>query len=178
MIIYGRATSEEDLDQILTLQQKNLPGVVSSKEKKVEGFVTVCHSFDILQEMNDACPHIVAKSDGMVIGYALCMHPKFANKVEVLRPMFKEISTVHPKNNSYMVMGQICISKAFRGQGIFRQLYQTMKEAVQPEFKQIITEVDAENERSLRAHYAVGFQELKTYRSGDRNWNLIGLRWQ
>lgn len=175
MIVYGRATSEEDLNQILALQQKNLPGVVSSEEKKIEGFVTVSHTFDILKAMNDACPHIVAKSDGIVIGYALCMHPKFADEIEVLRPMFDEIGALRPKVENYIVMGQICVAKAYRGQGIFRQLYLTMKKVVQREFEIILTEVDAENMRSLRAHFAVGFEELKTYRSGDQYWKLLGL---
>ncbi len=176
MITYGRATSEADLIQVLVLQRENLPGSISSEERKKEGFVTVSHTFEILKAMNEACPHIVAKSHGTVIGYALCMHPKFADYIEVLRPMFNEIDTIHPKGKSYIVMGQICIAKAFRGQGIFRKLYKTMRVAVQPEFGLIITEVDAENTRSLRAHYAVGFEELKTYQSGDQDWKLIGLR--
>ncbi len=176
MITFGRATSEADLNQILALQQKNRPGSISSEERKKEGFVTVAHTFGILKAMNDVCPHIVVKSDGTLISYALCMHPKFAAEIEVLLPMFEEINAIHPKIESYIVMGQICIAKAFRGQGIFRQLYQTMQGAVQPEFELIITEVDAKNTRSLRAHYAVGFEELKTYRFGDQDWKLIVLR--
>lgn len=178
MIVYGRATSEEDLNQILDLQQKNLSGVVSSEEKKVEGFVTVCHTLDILRAMNEVCPHMVAKSDEIVVGYALCMHPKFADEIEVLRPMFDKIGTIRPKVENYIVMGQICIDKAYRGQGVFRQLYRTMRKKVQREFKLIITEVDAENERSLHAHYAVGFEELTTYRSEGQEWMVIWLRWQ
>lgn len=175
MITYGSVTSEADLNQILALQRKNLLGNIPSEEKKTEGFVTVSHTFDILKAMNDACPHIVAKSDGIVIGYALCMHPKFADEIEMLRPMFGEIDAIRPKIENYIAMGQICIAKEFRGQGIFRQMYQTMQEAIRPEFKQIITEVDAENTRSLRAHYVVGFVDLMTYRSGGQNWKLIGL---
>jgi len=176
MITFGRAISQTDLDQILSLQRKNLPGSISSEERKNEGFVTVSHTFGILKAMNDVCPHIVVKSDGILIGYALCMHPKFASEIEVLRPMFEEINTIRPKMENYIVMGQICIAKAFRGQGIFRQLYQTMQQAVQPDFERIITEVDTKNTRSLRAHYAIGFEELKTYRYGDQNWKLIVLK--
>ncbi len=176
MIVYGIATSETDLNQILVLQQKNLPGAISSEEKKIEGFVTVSHTLDILRAMNDVCPHIVAKSDGTVIGYALCMHPKFADEVEILQPMFDKIDAIIPKIENYIAMGQICIDKAYRGRGVFRQLYRTMQEAVRPEFGQIITEVDAENVRSLRAHYAVGFEDVATYRSGVQLWKVVGLR--
>lgn len=175
MITYGRATSEADLNQILALQRKNLPGSISSEERINEGFVTVSHTFDLLKAMNDVCPHILAKSDGIVIGYALCMHPKFANDIAILRPMFEEIKSLHPKIEKCIAMGQICIDKTYRGRGIFRQLYKTMQEGVQPEFEQIITEVDAENTRSLRAHYAVGFKDLLTYRSSGQDWRVIRL---
>jgi len=175
MITLERASSETDLHQILALQRKNLSGNRSSEEKKKEGFVTVSHTFEMLEAMNDICQHIIAKSDSMVIGYALCMHPKFADGIEILRPMFAEIEAIRPKIKNYVAMGQICIDKAYRGQGIFRRLYQDMLAAVQPQFEQIITEVDIKNTRSSQAHYAVGFKDLATYRSGGQDWKIIGL---
>lgn len=175
MIKYCRSNSKNDLKQILELQQKNLPTAISSEEKKTEGFVTVSHTMEILRAMNDVCPHIIAKSDSMVIGYALCMHREFADDIEVLRPMFVQIDSVLPKDENYIVMGQICIDKSFRGQGVFRQLYRTMQDAVRSKFDHIITEVDAENTRSLRAHYAVGFKDLKSYPSENRIWRLMSL---
>lgn len=175
MITYQRATSDEELQQILELQRKNLPIAISTEEKTKEGFVTVTHSFEILKEMNSACAHIIAKSDGNVVGYALCMHPKFADKIEVLQPMFNEIEAIIPKIENYIAMGQICIDKAFRKQGVFRKLYETMQLTLYPEFKTIVTEVDAKNTRSLQAHYAVGFADLKTYSSGGQDWRLIFL---
>lgn len=175
MTTLERASSEADLRQILALQQKNLPGNMSSEEKKKEGFVTVSHTFEMLKNMNDACPHIIAKSYGTVIGYALCMHPKFADDIEILKPMFDEVEAIRPKIENHIVMGQICIDKAYRGKGVFRKLYETMRAAVQPKFKQIITEVDTQNIRSLRAHYAVGFKDMVTYRSNGQDWKIIGL---
>ncbi|MGB7395276.1 MAG: GNAT family N-acetyltransferase [Pricia sp.] len=175
MIRYGRANSDKDLTQILELQKKNLPTAITSEEKKTEGFVTVSHSIEILSTMNAVCPHVIAKSDGILIGYALCMHPQFADDIEVLRPMFEQIDSILPLGKKYIIMGQICIDKAFRGQGVFRQLYRTMQNTVRPEFDHIITEVDAENTRSLQAHYAVGFEDLKSYSSEHRIWRLMSL---
>ena len=122
------------------------------------------------------CPHIIAKAGGMVVGYALCMHPVFAQEIEVLIPMFDEIESAVPKPENYLTMGQICIDKNYRGQGLFKNLYATMKAAVIPEFQSIITEVDAKNTRSLQAHYAAGFADLKTYSSGGQDWHLIILQ--
>tara|TARA_R110002051_G_scaffold247426_1_gene306996 strand:- start:2044 stop:2577 length:534 start_codon:yes stop_codon:yes gene_type:complete len=175
-IRFCTVTTEDELEQILALQQANLLTNISPEEKEKEGFITVEHNFNILNQMNEVCPHIIAKDGDTVAGYALCMHPMFADKIEILKPMFKEIDAAVPKDEKYIAMGQICVDKNYRNQGIFRRLYNAMKANVQPEFDSIITEVDAKNTRSLQAHYAIGFKELKTYFSDDRDWVLISLR--
>ena len=85
MIRYKRASRKDELEQILKLQQDNLPSVVSEEIKKTEGFVTVHHDFDILNKMNEVCPHIIATSDEKVVGYTLCMHPKFGDDSRVCK---------------------------------------------------------------------------------------------
>ncbi len=166
----------DELKQILTLQQENLRKNISPEEMEKEGFVSVEHTLEQLKSMNDACGHIIAVENDRVIGYALCMHPKFADAIEMLRPMFVEIEKIRGNQMDYMVMGQICVAKTHRGQGIFKNLYLTMKEKLPTGFDTIVTEVDAKNIRSLNAHRAVGFELLKVYRSGDKEWHLIGLK--
>ena len=75
-----------------------------------------------------------------------------------------------------MAMGQICVAKSHRGQGVFRKLYQTMQEKLPEGFDTIITEVDGKNKRSLAAHTAIGFQELKRYYALDKEWVIIILQ--
>lgn len=172
---YCRSKAKNDLEQILLLQEKNLLKNVSLETQSKEGFVTVEHTFDILERMNIVCPHIIAKHNEKVIGYALCMHPKFANEIKVLKPMFEQINAVLPNNIAHITMGQICIDRGYRKMGVFRKLYATMRKELRPEYDTIITEVDSKNLRSLNAHYAVGFFDLKTYSSEGREWKLIVL---
>ncbi len=174
-ITYHRVTTVEDLNQILKLQQDNLPKELSASEKEKEGFVTVHHTFDILEQMNAICPHIIAKHNDVIIGYALCMTKDFKAKISVLIPMFNEIEPVILKNSNYVVMGQVCISRDYRKQDVFRGLYHFMAEVLKRDFDTIITEVDIENTRSLNAHKAVGFKHLKNYRSSNRFWEIISL---
>lgn len=176
MITYKQAETLEELEQILELQQHNLPKNISVEESLKEGFLTVEHTLDILKAMNDVCGHIIAVDENLVVGYALCMHPKFANDIEVLKPMFKEINSVAENNSTYMAMGQICVAKSHRGKGVFRNLYLTMKEKLPEGFDTIITEVDGKNKRSLTAHAAIGFTTLKIYMSGDKEWHLVALQ--
>ncbi len=161
----GRVQSRLELEQILSLQEENIPDALSMKEMEEEGFLTVTHTLDLLDGMNKVCPHIIAKENGKVIGYALCMHPKFGNEIELLKPMFEEINSVLSPGEKYMVMGQVCIHKEYRKMGVFQNLYKKMQDVIRTNYNCIITEVDALNKRSLNAHFAVGFIELKTYNS-------------
>jgi len=174
-VVYTRASTKKELEEILVLQKRNLPNRLTKQEIEKEGFVTISHSLDLLDRMNTLCPHIIAKANGNVVGYALCMHSDFSDEIPIIQPMFIEIKTILSKEESFIVMGQICIDKEFRGQGIFRGLYSAMKEAVSENFNYIITEVDATNLRSISAHYAVGFTLLKTYFADKKDWKLISI---
>lgn len=172
---YTQAHHRQELEQILSLQQRNLPDRLSANEKLEEGFLTVRHTLPQLQRMNEACAHIIARNGNQVVGYALCMHPSFGGEIPVLEPMFVQLKQLLPAKCRYMVMGQVCVDKAFRGQGVFRGLYRKMQEVLKGTFDTIITEVDATNQRSLKAHRAIGFTELGSYISGEQDWHLIQL---
>ncbi|WP_440068728.1 N-acetyltransferase family protein [Tenacibaculum discolor] len=175
MIEFTTATNQTDLLQILDLQRQNLPEKLSETDKKEQGFVTVRHDLEILQKMNDVHPHIIAKNDNKIIGYALSMSKNFRNNIPILISMFDEIDTTSKGAKPYILMGQVCIDKNFRGKGIFRGLYTKMKEEFTGIYHSIITEVDEENTRSMNAHKAIGFKTLKTYRSNNHNWEIIYL---
>ena len=172
-ICYKRASSEHELLQILKLQQANIPTSLSEGEKQSEGFVTVNHTLELLKKMNDHCAHTLAVSNGNVVGYALSMVRAFRENIEVLKPMFRNIDTNLPYKGSYVVMGQICIDKAYRKQGIFRGLYQFMKTQLKATYDMIITEVDVRNTRSMNAHYAIGFKTLYSYHSKGQDWKIL-----
>lgn len=175
MIQFKTTSTKEELKQILELQQKNLPKNISQTEKKEQGFVTVEHDLEILERMHNVQPHIIAVSNNRVVGYALCMDKQFKNDVPVLIPMFDEIDNSLKEDIPYILMGQVCVDKDFRGKGVFRGLYEKMKTEVKPTFEAIITEVDALNTRSSNAHKAIGFDKLTTYEAGGQLWELIIL---
>lgn len=177
-IRYTTSSSDIELEQILLLQQSNLSESITLDEKQNEGFVTVRHDFDILKKMNLQQPHIIAKHNDQVVGYALCMTKDFGNDIEVLKPMFAKIdSLIEPKTN-YIVMGQVCVDKLYRKQGIFRGLYQKMKSSLQEKYSLLITEVASNNHRSLEAHRAIGFKDLIVYQADTIQWHIISWDWE
>lgn len=179
-ITYHRASTDKELYQILELQKKNLKVALSDTDKQSEGFVSVDHTFGVLKRMNEACPHIIAKSDDDVVGYALCMLNEFRDDVPELIDMFNYMDGILETKGldklNYFIMGQICIDKHFRKRGIFRGLYTFMQLELQPEFDAVVTEVNAKNQRSSQAHRAVGFELLDVHTESGEDWELIVLK--
>lgn len=175
MIVYDKVSSIEEIQQILELQKANLPENLKNGRKDAAGFVTVEHTLEVLTRMNHVLPHTVAKSEGKVIGYALSMTVDFVDEFAVLKPMFFEINKIFP-DEKYVVMGQICIDKAFRKKGVFKGLYAFMKNKIcLHRYKFIITEIDLKNRPSIKAHESVGFINLKEYQFGDNSWRIVAL---
>ena len=180
MIQYVYSNAIEDLKQILSLQAANLAPALQEGEAETEGFVTIHHDLKLLEDLGKEYPHTLAKDGEQVVGYALSMPPSCAHTIEILIPMFDAINASIYKGQSlkeasYMVMGQICIDKAYRRQGIFRQLYQSMSDLLRGEVDYIITEVSSRNERSLQAHLAVGFEILDQHEEEGKRWITIIL---
>ena len=176
-ILYKRASTLDELEQIRTLQLQNSSQNISSEEKLQEGFVTVQHSVALLEQMNSACAHIIAKDNDAVVGFALVMLSGFRNEIKALIPMFERIDELVPKDKTYVVMGQICVDKNYRKQGIFRGLYHFYREELQHQFDYLITEVAAINLRSMQAHEAIGFKIIDTYDEDGIVWNIVLWDW-
>src|SRR4051794_29652756 len=88
MINFTTSKTVKELLQILELQKCNLPQNLTEAEKEKEGFVTVCHSLEDLQKLNDFEQHLVVKDENKIAGYLLAMTKQSKNDIPVLVPMF------------------------------------------------------------------------------------------
>lgn len=181
-IQFTTPSSPNHLQQILDLQQQNLPDAISAEKLVKEGFVTVQHSLPLLEEMNRAAPQVIAKDGELVAGYALVMLKEFQDKVPVLKPMFTMLEQLEYRQRPlpetpYYVMGQICIAEAYRGRGLFEGLYKKHRELYSGRFQLCITEVAARNPRSLRAHQKTGFRTIHTFTDATDTWEIVAWDW-
>jgi L-amino acid N-acyltransferase YncA len=183
MISYSTASTDEDLRGILQLQQQNLAVALSETEIRSEGFVTVKHSLDDLQRLNNMEQHVIAKKDEKVVAYLLAMTEDSKDDIPLLRPMFavfQELSFAGKMltHYRYLVVGQVCVGKGYRGQGILDQCYRWYKQNYSDKYDFAITEIDAINLRSLAAHKRVGFRELHRYPvPGGKEWVIVLWDW-
>ena len=178
-----QAAATEDLPAILALQQANLPQNISAEEALAQGFLTVEHELPLLAEMNEACAHTIGKDGEELAGYALSMTRDFSSRIPILLPLFELIDQLDWEGRSvaeipYILMGQVCVAKGYRGQGVFKGLYEEMQRRMGRDhaYELIITEISTRNTRSLRAHQKVGFIDMHQYQAPNgEQWVVVGL---
>lgn len=183
-ILYKNTNTTEELLGIIDLQKSNLPISISKEEALEQGFVTVQHNLDILKKMNDIEKHTIALDNKKVIGYVLAMTKKSKDDIAILQPMFElfeEIPYADKKvsDYNYMVVGQVCVDKEYRGQGIFDTLYQNYKNDFATKYDFAITEIALKNQRSMTAHNRIGFKEIHRYTAPDLvEWSVVIWDWK
>jgi ribosomal protein S18 acetylase RimI-like enzyme len=184
MINFETSNSRRDLQGILDLQTRNLAKNLSFEEINREGFVTVSHTIEQLKHLNKIEKHIIAKDEEKIIGYLLAMTAKSKSDIPVLIPMFDAFDKVWYDGKvvadyNYIVIGQACVDKAYRGQGIFDRCYEAFRKRYQNKYQFAITEIAATNIRSQNAHRRIGFKELCRYTSFDGlSWVVVVWKWE
>ena len=164
--------------KIVELQIQNLPSTLTEDEAMTEGFVTLRHTAKLLEEMNTPYPHIISMDGDDLVGYTLVMLKEFNEVFPVMAPIIDIINELSYNNkplgdSKYFIMGQVCIAKKARSQGIFKKLYDRLEEQMMSDFDYMITVISYQNKRSLRAHEKVGFETIKIDTSKGRDWVIV-----
>ncbi len=168
---YRPARTDAELLRILELQRANLYEQVSPEVREREGFLKIRHNLPLLRKMQAAGPQIIALHGDELAGYALCMVPGQEADIPELKPLFDLVRKNLPEGLDFRVMGQVCVASAYRRQGHFRKLYETLFESCHP--LPVITEIASINTRSLQAHRAIGFRRLGSHQETDLRWEVM-----
>jgi succinate dehydrogenase flavin-adding protein (antitoxin of CptAB toxin-antitoxin module) len=183
MISYITANSQDHLEGILKLQSENLINNISVDEAASQGFLTVQHNFEILKKLNDTEQHIIAVANNEVVGFTLSMTAESKHDVPMLYPMFlifDEITYNQKKvsDYNYIVVGQACISKDYRGMRVLDNCYNNFKNYHHKKYDFAITEIAKKNLRSLTAHQRVGFKVLDEFTDPNGiDWIIVIWDW-
>jgi len=184
MITISLSKTIKDLEDIIILQKQNLRTDLSPQEVREQGFVTVSHLLDDLEKMHKYEPNIVARDDKRLVAYVLGMTEQSKNDIPRLVEMYESFDHIQYKGKSvsdyqYIVVGQVCVDKNFRGQGLFDSCYQAYKEQFSGRYQFAITEIASINLRSMKAHGRIGFKTIETYADQtDMEWNVVIWDWQ
>lgn len=184
MLNYTTSNTKDDLTGILDLQKANLPNALSKEEIRNQGFVTVNHSYEELKNLNDIEKHIIAKDGDKIIAYLLAMTERSKSEIPILIPMFEIFGQVffagtRISDYNYIVVGQACVDKQYRGQGILDNCYSAYKNHFIGKYDFAITEIASTNTRSLSAHKRIGFNEIHRYVAADKTeWCVVLWDWK
>ena len=176
----SQVTSVNEIVAIKILQEENLKKNISEDEAACEGFVSAEYTLDFLKHINKIIPSIIAMNGSELVGYSLIITRESGDVHDLLNDLIQSIDTVSYKgsllsNRRYVLGGQLCIKKGYRGRGLPQRLYAALKEATHKEFDMCVTDVAQSNPRSLKAHLRAGFQvvDAKTY--GGLHWDIVLL---
>ena len=182
MIRLSQLSQEKEIYQIKSLQEDNLKSQLTKEECESEGFLTASYTVDFLIKMNELHPAILAKDGDTLAGYALVASRANKGEHELLDDLISHCERVIYKEQKlselpYAIVGQLCVAKKYRGQGLVQKLYQYFKECNQDNFCCCITDVDCQNPRSLKAHVNSGFEVIGSLGYGGAQWNLVLWNW-
>ena len=172
---------DSDLKAIQKLQSLNTMEVLSSEDRISEGFVTCIYDIRMLRTMCGDWKHVLAWDDQVLSGYALCMLGSTIESYPILQTMVEQFKVQRWRNRlvidcNFVVVGQVCVAKGHRKQGVLQAMYAQFQEQFKETFELLITEIDSKNIPSLRAHLRFGFEEIIRYKERNgRTWVIVGF---
>jgi GNAT superfamily N-acetyltransferase len=180
MVLLERATTDQALHEIIELQSLNLRANLSPEQQESQGFVTAQHTFEQLKTINDAENAVVATHKGQVVAYAIAMKRETGEAMPVFDRLFEEVDAIEIDQKPlvsfpYIFVGQLCVHKNFRGQGLVEKLYAFYANAMRPTYDFVITDISSQNPRSLKAHQNSGFKEIRIFFDDftQTNWHIV-----
>jgi L-amino acid N-acyltransferase YncA len=113
----------------------------------------------------------------------LALDPAYKSSYPVLKAFFdlfdhieyegKPVSSWH-----YLVIGQACIDKNYRGKGMLKKLYAAFSNQLSGKYDFAISEIATRNLRSMNAHKRLGFTVVHEYTGPDGvRWSVVILDW-
>lgn len=183
-IEFKKAATPTQFQQILDLQHKNHRVNVDEKQQGEQGFVFASHNLEKLEIMSNLIPQVVAMNGDTIAGYNLSMTAEMKDLLPELSGMFRQFGQLQYRQKrlsayNYIVGGQVCVAKEYRGLGLLRKLYLASRDFAGPDYHVCVTEISVRNKVSLKAHEKMGFEIIGTYKDEFEEWNIVAWNmWQ
>ena len=182
MVRIKLAQEVSELEGILALQRRNLKRCLSESEAEEQGFLIAEYDLVYLQQMQAQRPSVVAVDDGRVVGYALVVTQEVRKGLPFISDLFDEIDRISYRGallagTDYVVVGQLCVDKDYRGQGLVDRLYGCFRASLDDRYHCGVTDIARANRRSLKAHQKVGFEVIHDIEYEGLTWDVVLWDW-
>lgn len=174
--------SVEELKGIKRLHDKNLKKNLTPEQQAEQGFVTFEYDLDFLEAINKVHPSVIAVDQSEVVGYALVVTRESQRLHPLITEFVQHLSRIEYKGQlidqlSFCLVGQLCVAQSHTGQGLVQRMYHAYREQHSAEFDYLVTDVDAQNVRSLKAHLKTGFEVVGSLAHQGSRWEVILWDW-
>lgn len=152
-----QATTEH-IEAVLKLQEKYHVSNLTEAEKQEKGFVTMKATTEQLTFLAERGGIFVAvANDNQLAAYSFTSDWDYygqwaiTKRMEEFLPTFSLDNQALTTENSFHY-GPVCIDEAYRGQDILTQFFEAIKPVYAARYPFIITFINRQNERSMKAH--------------------------
>jgi ribosomal protein S18 acetylase RimI-like enzyme len=182
MLTTKLAVTDQELIQIADLSNANRSDNISAEEKAAEGFVSWVYTPEILRTINAIAPSVIVMDEDILAGYAITLTPECLKTYPAATPTYNHAAPIPFKGRTlgeqgFYLMGQICVAKAWRGQGIVGALYLGHRQYYSPHYYALVTEISMANPRSLKAHQKIGFETIDRHYENGHDWAVVAWNW-
>jgi RimJ/RimL family protein N-acetyltransferase len=138
---------------------------------------------EMLQQMHRFQPSIIAKDGDTIAGYVIITTKNSYEQHPLLDSLFDSIDALNYndtplKDVNYILVGQLCVGKAYRGTGLVQKMYNYYQQSLSKSYQYLITDVAQENPRSIKAHLKTGFEIIHTIQYGGIGWDIVLWDWR
>lgn len=178
-IVY-RVATRADLQGAVELLEENYRGSLSEEGKK-DGFISVLFSVDDLIEMSENGVTVVAVCGDTTAGVLSAQSCDYnVRKIPLVKEMVtaltdKIVDGAPIDTTQSIVCGPVCVSKEFRGQGVFEKMYDVLKGEAKKNYSLGLTLISQGNPRSLRAHEKIGMQKVTSFDFDGRTFDALAM---
>jgi L-amino acid N-acyltransferase YncA len=141
----GLATTD-DIPAIIMMQEPNL--------HENGGGLSVRQTADWFKRTMSEMPIVVARRDGVVVGYALATSVAAKSHVGIVHTMLRAF----PARSNCYLYGPVCVAESERGNGLAGMMYQEMRKRLPG--RTGMSFVRSDNMPSLKANRKMGKREL------------------
>ena len=183
MAILKLVETEQELIGLKQLQTNNLRKLIGEEEAMKEGFVTSEYSIELLGKMHEAHASIIAKDGEEVVGYVIVTDKSVLGEHEEIDHLFHTVDQMsfngqQLKEVSYILVGQLCVGKSHRGQGLVQAMYNYYKEQFSQQYQYLVTDISQANPRSIKAHKKSGFETIGVIEQVGTGWDIVLWDWR
>lgn len=181
-VLIKRVSEDWEIEGIKSLEEANNLVNISKEESDKEGFVTASYSLALLRKMNEIEPSIIALHDNKVVGYAMVTNKELYGQHSLLDSLFDLLENKYYQGeklgeSKVVIVGQLCVAKPYRGQGLVPKMYDYFKECLINQYNYCITDISEANPRSMRAHEKCGFNIIDTLEYEGVKWHIVLWDW-